>query len=434
MAMDKQRAQLGRAARGTREWAGRAGEDVADRVGRAWSSVRERGGDTDLPEQTPSRPDAELDDAALFSRDRRLELEKLGHANILVIGQTGVGKSTLINAIFRKPLATTGIGRPVTKVIQRFEDPEVPVTLYDTKGVELGDSKRAVIRDYRRLIAKHRKGPPEEHIHLLWYCMDAGQTRVEDYDVEIMRELAEEVPVILVLTQVIDEERADGLEEAVRDANLELVGNHVVRTLAQPRTIGPVTMPVRGLEELVRTTNDVLPEAVRRAFVNAQGVVISLKADQSRAVLATASAAAAGIAAAPIPMSDAALLRPVQLGMLASITAIFGIELSNEQALGLVKGTVGQGGMELVGKRLVKELAKHMPGGNVVNAAVAAALTGALGEAYIRLCAEMLRRQAAGKPMPDAEAVTFLMEVYRGLLRRRTGASPASPPEPDRPT
>jgi len=184
----------------------------------------------------------------------------------------------------------------------------------------------------------------------------------------------------------------------------------------------------------VRTTNDVLPEAVRRAFVNAQGVVISLKADQSRAVLATASAAAAGIAAAPIPMSDAALLRPVQLGMLASITAIFGIELSNEHALNLVRGTIGQGGMELVGRRLVKELAKHVPGGNVVNAAVAAALTGALGEAYIRLCAEMLRRQAAGKPMPDAEAVKFLMEMYGSLLRRRTGASPASPPELDRPT
>ena len=123
-------------------------------------------------------------------------------------------------------------------MIQRFEDPEVPVTLYDTKGVELGDSRRSVIRDYKRLIAKQRKGPPEEHIHLLWYCMDAGQTRVEDYDVEIMRELAEEVPVILVFTQVIDEERADGLEAAVRDANLQLVGNHVVRTLALPRTIG----------------------------------------------------------------------------------------------------------------------------------------------------------------------------------------------------
>ena len=276
--------RLERATRGTREWAGRTGEDVAGRIGRAWGSVRKRGESTEEIE-APAEDDAQLDDAALFDRDRQREAQKLGHANILVIGQTGVGKSTLINAIFRKPLATTGVGKPVTQVIQRFEDPEVPVTLYDTKGVELGDSRRSVIRDYKRLIAKQRKGPPEEHIHLLWYCMDAGQTRVEDYDVEIMREVAEEVPVILVLTQVIDDERADGLEAAVRDANLQLVGNHVVRTLALPRTIGKQTLPARGLEELVRLTNDVLPEAVRRAFVNAQGVVIDLKVDQSRAVV-----------------------------------------------------------------------------------------------------------------------------------------------------
>jgi uncharacterized protein (DUF697 family)/GTP-binding protein EngB required for normal cell division len=399
------------------------GGDVAGRFGHAYRTVKERrqGSDTASVEPAPG------DDAALFDRDRRRELEKLGHANILVIGQTGVGKSTLINAIFRKPLAREGIGKPVTKVVQRFEDPEVPVTLYDTKGVELGDSKRRVIRDYKRLIQTSRKGRPEEHIHLAWYCMDAGQTRVEDYDLEIMRELAHEVPVILVFTQVIDDERADGLQQAIQQSGLPLLG--IVRTLAQPRTIGTQTLPARGLEELVRLTNDILPAAVRRAFVNAQGVVIELKVDQSRAVVVAASAAAAGAAAAPIPMSDAALLRPIQLGMLASITAIFGIELDNDKVLGLVKGLIGQGGMEQAGKRLVKELAKHVPGGNVVNAAVAGTLTGALGEAYIRLCAEILRRQAAGRPMPDAEMVTFLLEMYRGLLSRK-----ASPRELDRPT
>lgn len=392
------------------------GEDVAGRVGRAYRSVKRKRSKSPEPEAPPKN------DAELFDRDRRRELEQLGHANILVIGQTGVGKSTLINAIFRKPLAAAGIGRPVTKVVQRFEDPDVPVTLYDTKGVELGDSKRRVIRDYKRLIADKRKGRAEDHIHIAWYCMDAGQTRVEDYDLEIMRELAHEVPVILVFTQTIDDERADGLERAVQD--VPLMG--CVRTLAQPRTIGTQTLPQRGLEELVRRTNDILPEAVRRAFVNAQGVVLDLKVDQSRAVVVAASAAAAGAAAAPIPMSDAALLRPIQLGMLASITTVFGIDIKADKVLSLAKGLVGQGGMEQAGKRLVKELAKHVPGGNVVNAAVAGTLTGALGEAYIRLCAETLRRQADGRPLPDAE---FLLDAYRGLLAKR-----ASPPGPDRPT
>jgi hypothetical protein len=60
-----------------------------------------------------------------------------------------------------------------------------------------------------------------------------------------------------------------------------------------------------------------------------------------------------------------------------------------------------------------------------VNTAVAAAVTGALGEAYIRLCSEMLRRQAAGKPMPNADTLGYLMSAYKGLLNR-----PGPEPQP----
>ena len=34
--------------------------------------------------------------------------EERGHANVLIAGRTGVGKSTLINSIFQGNLATTG--------------------------------------------------------------------------------------------------------------------------------------------------------------------------------------------------------------------------------------------------------------------------------------------------------------------------------------
>jgi uncharacterized protein (DUF697 family)/GTP-binding protein EngB required for normal cell division len=426
MGSDDQRKRVERAVEGTREWAERAGGDVVDRLGRAWDNVR-RSSPADTPDGEEPEP---VDDETLFSRGRQREFEQLGHANILIIGQTGVGKSTLINAIFRKPLAAAGTGRPVTKVIEKFEDPDVPVTLYDTKGVELGDSKNRVIREFKKEISRRRKGPPEEHIHLLWYCMDAGQARVQDYDVDIIKALSEEVPVILVMTQVIDDERADELERTILDPEfeLELEGGKAVRTLAQARRIGRQTLPVRGLEELVRLTDQVLPEAVRRAFVNAQGVVLDLKVDRARAVVVATSAAAAGAAAAPVPtsMSDAMLLRPLQLGMLAGITNIFGVELSNDQVLGLLKGAVGQGGMEKAGKKLVKELAKHLPGGNVVNATVAAALTGALGEAYVRLCAEMLRREAAGEPMPNAEMAAVFLDMYNNLLRKSSSEPQAS--------
>ena len=47
------------------------------------------------------------------------EKENLGHANIVMAGGTGVGKSTLINAVFRAELARTGLGKPVTNKITK---------------------------------------------------------------------------------------------------------------------------------------------------------------------------------------------------------------------------------------------------------------------------------------------------------------------------
>ena len=165
-------------------------------------------------------------------------------------------------------------------------------------------------------------------------------------------------------------------------------------------------------------TNDILPEAVRRAFTNAQGVVIRLKANQARAVVRASSVAAAGIGAVPIPVPDAAMLMPVQLGMLASINAIFGIDMGSERAVNLIRGLVGQGGVTVVGRQIATNLLKVIPGVSVINASVAAALTAALGEAYIQLCSEMLRRQAAGKPMPDTDILPFLLDAYQKAFKK----------------
>jgi uncharacterized protein (DUF697 family)/GTP-binding protein EngB required for normal cell division len=412
-------------------WTTRAGADVAESLARAWRGVF---GDNAVSKDSVAREepersgadDLEAGDASeLFNAERRREMERMGHANILIIGQTGVGKSTLINAVFRKPLAQTSMGRPVTKVIERFEDPDVPVTLYDSRGVELGDSKDRVIKDFKRTIAKSRKARPEHHIHLLWYCMDAGQTRVQDYDLEIIAALAEEVPVLVVFTQTIDHERADALEKALAEAEAPGEGRPI-RTLATARRIGSQTLEPVGLDELVRATNDVLPEAVKRAFINAQGVVLDLKVDHSHLVILTASAAAAAAAAAPIPAADAVVLKPIQIGMMAGITAIFGVDISNDAAAKLIGGVLGQGGMESAGKKMAKLLAKQLPGGNVINAAVAAALTGALGKAYIRLCSEMLQREADGRPMPNSEMLTFLLNAYQSMFPAPGGKGKAT--------
>jgi len=167
----------------------------------------------------PNVEDVAADPAAFFSAEQQKATEQLGHANILISGQTGVGKSTLINAVFRVPLAEEGTGKPVTKHVQRYEVAGVPVTIFDTPGIELGQAKNDVIRDYKKTITESRKASSGV-IHIAWYCVDAGQARVQDYDVEIVRALADEVPVLLVLTQCIDEDRATALDEVIRAEKL----------------------------------------------------------------------------------------------------------------------------------------------------------------------------------------------------------------------
>ncbi len=433
------RERFERARRQSQSWLQRGAKDVSSVVSHGVRDLADRmhrgsrdGGSGSKESGEPSVEDVTADPAAYFSAAQQREMAKLGHANILISGQTGVGKSTLINAVFRVRLADEGVGKPVTTHVQRYDVPGVPVTIFDTPGIELGQAKNDVIREYKKTITDSRKGSPNDVIHVAWYCVDAGQVRIQDFDIEIVRALAGEVPVILVLTQCIDDERAGDLERVIAEEGLPIEGPPV-HTLARERRVAGQTLPPKGLEELVERTNDILPEAVKRAFVNAQGVVIRLKANQARAIVAASSVAAAGIGATPIPVPDAAILLPVQLGMLGSITAVFGIDMNNEGAVNLIRGLVGSGGVAVAGKQIAASLLKVIPGVNLINATVAAALTAALGEAYIQLCSEMLRRQAAGKPMPEAEMLPFLLDAYQkafkkpipGRRSKTEGAAPA---------
>ena len=48
----------------------------------------------------------------------------------------------MVNAVLRKPVAKTGKGRPVTEDIQAWSVDGVPITVYDTPGLEIGDKIR----------------------------------------------------------------------------------------------------------------------------------------------------------------------------------------------------------------------------------------------------------------------------------------------------
>ena len=57
----------------------------------------------------------------IFTKKYNQEMKGTNHANLVIAGKTGVGKSTLINAAFREDIAQTGMGRPVTDEMRVYE-------------------------------------------------------------------------------------------------------------------------------------------------------------------------------------------------------------------------------------------------------------------------------------------------------------------------
>jgi predicted GTPase len=63
-------------------------------------------------------------------------VQEMGRANFIIVGGAGVGKSTLINAVFQGNLATTGVGRPVTTSTRKYKKDGIPLSIFDTQGIE----------------------------------------------------------------------------------------------------------------------------------------------------------------------------------------------------------------------------------------------------------------------------------------------------------
>jgi len=321
------------------------------------------------------------------------KIKNLKTLNIIVAGKTGVGKSTLINAVFREKLAETGMGKPVTDHMRKITKKGIPLAIYDTRGFELGrevqtEVKQEVIDTISKGLATH---DINKAIDCIWYCINTASNRVEPEEIEWLKELSKDnqitqVPIIIVLTQSFSKKKADEMRKILLDENLDVI--QVIPVLAENYEIEDLgTAKSYGLDVLIKVIGEALPEELMDTLQNVQIASLEEKKRHAQAVVATAALAAAGAGAAPIPFSDCALLIPTQLGMIASITVIFGFDVNKSIITALLSSTIGAGGATLLGKTVVSNLLKFIPGaGTVAGGAISAGTAGvitALGQAYI---------------------------------------------------
>lgn len=358
------------------------------------------------------------------------KIKNLKTLNIIVAGKTGVGKSTLINSVFKEKLAETGMGKPVTEHMRKISKKGIPLAIYDTRGFELGREIQEEVK--QEVIDTISKGLATQDInkaiHCIWYCINTASNRVEPEEIEWIKELSKDnqitqVPILIVLTQSFSKKKADEMRKMLLDENLDVI--QVIPVLAEDYEIEDLgTAKAYGLDVLIKVMGEALPEELMDTLQNVQIASLEEKKRHAQAAVATASLAAAGEGAAPIPFSDCALLIPTQLGMIASITVIFGFDVNKSIITALLSSTIGAGGATFLGKTVVSNLLKFIPGagsvaGGAISAGAAGVITAALGEAYIGVMELVFKGDISIHDIGTKKGKDTMTALFKEELKRK---------------
>lgn len=294
---------------------------------------------------------------------RNHHLAAMPACNIVLLGKTGVGKSTLLNAVFGQDLARTGVGRPVTQHIEPKSVPGLPVQIIDTRGIELTDDLGAIVDEFVRETEKRLAGPECDWFHVLWYCVSSEGARFEEQEgAKVLNALGPRVKTIVVMTRCLDPEEPSAVDLRQHIVGLGLPVEAVIPVLALERKIGPVAIPTHGLEDLVALTADLVPDAIRQAFVNSQVIEIEAKVEEAfRHVDAyvdqidTRYRPLAFLEQTVITSDgEAERLASRVVHLIGELSAIFGTGLIDDETLHQVAvAALGEGGSEAVVARVV---------------------------------------------------------------------------------
>jgi len=350
---------------------------------------------------------------------------ELGRFNIIVAGRTGVGKTTLIGAVFGREVGDTLAGRPRTR--GRAWYPEEPgegdvLRLCDTEGLEVERFRETLEALRAEIAAANKSDDPFEHIHCAWLCIDEPSLTVQPGEEKALALLREfNIPVICVLTKA---GMAPDFHTRVREILPGCAA--VVRVRAQAIKMEGQSFQPMGLDTLLAETERVIPETVESAFAVASNNLEAMADKAMRTVRASAGAAGAA-GSTPIPLADAASVFGIQAGMIVRVSLQMGVPLERGDLRSLAAALIGALGLTTSGRFLAGRVIKFIPGigqlaGAAITGATAAGLTYGLGHAYV----EFLRRfHARHGRMPKAEEI---ISGFRDFWRDWRGKHETPPP------
>nr|UOP05532.1 DUF697 domain-containing protein [Conchiformibius kuhniae] len=314
------------------------------------------------------------------------------------------------------------------------------MTLWDTKGIEAKDYQATNqqllgnIEDGIRQACE--SGNDDEMPHVAWLCIKESSSRVEGREFDLLQ-MAEKlsIPTVVVFTDTQFEKGDNFFAEAkkvIDEKHRDFIAGRYVRVNSASYPLFGTTVPVAGLDKLLEMTEQCLQESKRfsaaqrkkhlDALLKAQAVDMEKKLarmiDGAKTKVHVAAAAAGAAGASPIPMTDAPIIAGIQSTMIYTVSSEFELELDKSIGTSLIAGLLGVTGMAQVGRAIVSNLLKFIPGvgsvaGGAISGTTAFALTEALGHAYIQVLAHYFNKQTGKVELPDStDAILAMFKAY----------------------
>ena len=170
---------------------------------------------------------------------------------ILVCGKTGIGKTSLIQAVTGRetvPDSAIGAGMPVTHGFTSYETDAA--TFVDAEGMEPGTTVSDYIAFLKgELVGRLATGKSENVITNVWYCVDGPGARVQEADREIVKAFGEKV--MLVVTK----------SEIMRKSQFETMNAAVSSLVPEARIVMVSSETKSGLDQLITRTKAMITSA-----------------------------------------------------------------------------------------------------------------------------------------------------------------------------
>ena len=184
---------------------------------------------------------------------------KIKNLTVMLVGKSGVGKSTLINNVLKIKKAITGTGSFQTTEIKAYYNKDLPyLRLIDTRGIEINlqYGADALMEDAQNYIKEQLSTDDiNNFVHCIWYCITGD--RFEQAEIDLLNNLKytypdNKIPIIIVYTQATDENIISDMKKYIKEIN---INEKFIKILAErKKLIDKNYLEAFGLDELLDET------------------------------------------------------------------------------------------------------------------------------------------------------------------------------------